>query len=223
MSELNRRRDKLDFWHYVAAILAMAVMLVSAMLYFCKTAHAGNFDIGVSAAHVHTKTQWVPFDGTVDFREASDKISAVSISQKNKLNDWLDWRGSVTLFSPFSQNMIGHDSSGQQDSRYVTTQTAVIGITVEPHAGPFYLRYGVGLGLFDQNLRYFRDGDYHKKSEFQTGMVGISGIGVRAHGWSFSYDRYTDMVFRNSDLGGFNQRRERRHVELYTVSYEWMF
>ena len=49
MSELNRCRDKLDFWQYVAAILAMAIMLLSAMLYFCKTAHAGGFvEVGQS-------------------------------------------------------------------------------------------------------------------------------------------------------------------------------
>lgn len=48
-SELNRRRDKLDFWQYVAAILAMAIMLLSAMLFFCKTAHAGGFvEVGQS-------------------------------------------------------------------------------------------------------------------------------------------------------------------------------
>ena len=48
MSELNRCRDKLDFWQYVAAILAMAIMLLSAMLVFCKTVRAGNYlSVGV--------------------------------------------------------------------------------------------------------------------------------------------------------------------------------
>ncbi len=49
MSELNRCRDKLDFWQYVAAILAMAIMLLSAMLYFCRTVHTNGFvDVGGS-------------------------------------------------------------------------------------------------------------------------------------------------------------------------------
>ena len=40
-SELNRCRDKLDFWQ---------IVLLSAMLYFCKTAHAGGFvDVGQSS------------------------------------------------------------------------------------------------------------------------------------------------------------------------------
>ena len=48
-SELNRCRDKLDFWQYVAAILFLAVVLISAMMYFCKTAHADGFvEIGQS-------------------------------------------------------------------------------------------------------------------------------------------------------------------------------
>ena len=45
-SELNRCRNKLDFWQYVAAILAVAIMLLSAMLFFCKMAEA---DIRVGA------------------------------------------------------------------------------------------------------------------------------------------------------------------------------
>ena len=221
---LKNKLESCRFFSFgVTGLLVGLILLLSAMLYFCKTAHAGGFEVGLSAAHVHTKTQWTPIGGTVDFRTADNRINAVSISRKNKLTDWLDWRGSVTLFSPFSQNMIGHDSAGLPDQRYVTTQAAVIGLTIEPKIGPIYFRYGAGLGLFDQNLRYFRDGDYHQKSEFQTGMVGISGVGFRSGGWSIGFDRYTDMVFRNSDLGGFNQRRERRHVEMYTIGYEWRF
>ncbi len=218
-SELNRCRDKLDFCKAGIVILCVVIMLLSAMLYFCKTASASDWSVGYSSARVHTKTQWVPFGGTVDFREASNHISAVSLSRKNAVNGWLDYRLSTTLFSTFSQSMIGHDASGAVDNRWVTTQAAVIGLTVEPHVGPFYVRYGTGLGLFDQRLRYLRDGAYQAKNEFQTGMVGITGLGVRRGGWSVSYDKYTDLVFRNSDLGGFNQRRERRHAELYTVSY----
>ncbi len=48
-SELNRLKNRLDFHKYVIAILCMAIVLVSAMLYFCKTAHAGGFgEVGSS-------------------------------------------------------------------------------------------------------------------------------------------------------------------------------
>ena len=221
-STFKRKLESCRFFSvWVTGFLVGLILLLSAMLVLCNTAHAT--EVGFSVARVHTKTQWVPIGGTVDFREAGDKIQAVSLSQRRRLIDWMDGRASITLFSPFSQNMIGRDASGQPDQRHVTTQAAVIGLTVEPHVGPFYVRYGTGLGLFDQRLRYLRDGIYRSKNEFQTGMVGITGVGFRSGGWSVGYDKYTDMVFRNSDLGGFNQRRERRHVELYTISYERRF
>ena len=49
MSELNRFRDKLDFCKAGVVMLCVVIMLLSAMLYFCKTAHAGAFgEVGVS-------------------------------------------------------------------------------------------------------------------------------------------------------------------------------
>ncbi len=48
-SELNRCRDRLDFHKYVIAVLCLAIVLLAAMLYFCKTAHAGGFgEVGSS-------------------------------------------------------------------------------------------------------------------------------------------------------------------------------
>lgn len=48
-NKLNRCRDKLDFCKAGVMILCAAIMLLSAMLYFCKTAHAGAFgEVGQS-------------------------------------------------------------------------------------------------------------------------------------------------------------------------------
>ena len=47
--ELNRCRDRLDFHKYVIAVLCMAIVLLAAMLFFCKTAKAGAFgEVGTS-------------------------------------------------------------------------------------------------------------------------------------------------------------------------------
>ena len=47
--ELNRCRDKLDFCKAGVVILCVVIMLLSAMLYFCKSAHAGAFgEVGQS-------------------------------------------------------------------------------------------------------------------------------------------------------------------------------
>ncbi len=49
MNDLNKCKKQLDFHKYVIAVLCMAIVLVSAMLYFCKTAHAGGFgEVGAS-------------------------------------------------------------------------------------------------------------------------------------------------------------------------------
>lgn len=48
-NELNRCRDKLDFCKAGVVILCVVIMLLSAMLYFCKSAHAGAFgEVGQS-------------------------------------------------------------------------------------------------------------------------------------------------------------------------------
>ncbi len=205
------------FWVIVGLVVALVMCMVS------NKAEAGESFVGHSLAKAHTKTQWVPFDGTVDFRQASENIYALSVGHRFSPSRHLDVSAAVTLFSPFTQSMIGHDSGGRVDNRYVTTNTAVVGLTLEPKMGPVFMRYGAGLGLFYQDLRYQRSGEFRRKKEFQTGMVGITGVGFRSGRWSASYDLYTNIVFRNSDLGGFNQRRERRHVSAITLNYDWRF
>ena len=58
-AELQQCKNSLDFWQYVAAILAAAIMLLSAMLYFCKSAHAGGFvEIGQANYKTPPNTLW---------------------------------------------------------------------------------------------------------------------------------------------------------------------
>ena len=48
-SELNRCKGKLNFCKSGVVILCVVIMLISAMLYFCRTAHAGAFgEVGTS-------------------------------------------------------------------------------------------------------------------------------------------------------------------------------
>ena len=58
-NELNRCGDKLDFHKHIIAVLCMAIVLISAMLYFCKTTEAGGFlEIGQSTFNKPDNTLW---------------------------------------------------------------------------------------------------------------------------------------------------------------------
>ncbi len=192
--------------------------IAAALLVLVESATAGESFLGYSPVNVHTKTQWVPIGGTVDFRAASGHLSAFHAGRGHKISEKFDGMATLTVFSPFHQVMTGRDATGAIDRRSVETTAVVVSYTIRPRLGPVFVNYGAGVGVFDQQFNYVRGAVGGEHREISTGMVGIYGIGYRHGKWSVSYDRYADLVFRNSDLGGYNQRRERRHAHALTVS-----
>ena len=58
-NELNRCRDKLDFCKAGVVILCVVIMLLSAMLYFCRSAHASGFaEVGQSNYSMPPNMLW---------------------------------------------------------------------------------------------------------------------------------------------------------------------
>ena len=61
-NELNRFRDRLDFCKAGVVILCVVIMLLSAMLYFCKSAHAGAFG-EVGSSHFTRPAEFIWWQG----------------------------------------------------------------------------------------------------------------------------------------------------------------
>ena len=60
--ELIRCRNRLDFCHTGVVLLCVVIMLLSAMLYFCKTAHAGAFG-EVGSSHFTRPAEFIWWQG----------------------------------------------------------------------------------------------------------------------------------------------------------------
>ena len=72
-NKLNRCRDNLDFCKAGVVILCVVIMLLSAMLYFCKSAHAGAFG-EVGSSHFTRPAEFIWWQGPYphEFRTDSE-------------------------------------------------------------------------------------------------------------------------------------------------------
>ena len=211
-SELNRCRDKLDFHKYVIAVLCIAIVLLSAMLYFCKSAHAGYVvaSMGVSKANLNSEggTQnpaWTqPYFGweyTSDFRSNVWNIGAgFDINSRFSVETRYNKLGRFNVFGSW-----GCDDSGSHCGKttygYGSASAESISLSVRAKA------FSIG----DASL-VFEFGAHHWKSPWYThysnsadpyaktlnryepvkpkGTSGLYGVGVDYKQFRFSLTRY---------------------------------
>ena len=213
----NRCRDKLDFWQYVAAILVMAIVLLSAMLYFCKTSHAGGFvDVGQTSFKKPPDFLWWQSAYPNDFDNRSNYLR-IGYEKNGFRVSYFDL-GSYKLTAlatgdeaKLIAGQCGANTCAPPDL-YVTKGSirGVMASYIARHNG-FFFEAGIGRvrQTFDLSVSVINEGSlnghvghsYHYQ-ETKKGGVYMAAVGIEHRQWSLSAFMYNPHagVFDNGNF-----------------------
>lgn len=211
MNDLNKCKKQLDFHKYVIAVLCMAIVLVSAMLYFCKTAHAGGFgEVGASRFIRPAEYIWWQGPYPHEFRTDSNyyRIGYEGESQKVTAGS-VAWRVSWFDLGNYSTRALAtSDEALLADGRcnvqtcappdYYETRGSVRGLLFSGvyRKGPLFFEGGASITrqkfylhqlVLDNRSGNGPAGNYTYFNDTHTAVGYMASVGFEHRGFTFAF------------------------------------